>query len=297
MTMMCWLILWLPMIPGASGLVAAAQADDPVLEPCEVKAREDVRIPAKEAGVLMRLPRKEGARVQKGDLLAAINNLQAKAALEVAEIGLQAAKKRAESDIEIRYAKKASKVALADWEQDMAANRRTPGAVSEADLRRKKLDYERLELQIEKAQNDDVLAKYDVKAKAAEMKAAQLALERREILAPFDGEIVNLYRHESEWLSPGDPILRLVRFDTLHVEGFIDSTLYDPEQIDGRPVTIRVVLARGRSIEATGKIIYVSQLVQGDRRYLIRAEVPNQRQGEHWLIRPGLETSMTIHLK
>jgi len=124
-----------------------------------------------------------------------------------------------------------------------------------------------------------------------------LALERREILAPFDGEIVALYRHQSEWLSPGDPILRLVRFDVLHVEGFIDSTQYDPEQIDGQPVTIRVVLARGRSIEARGKIIYVSQLVQGDRRYLIRAEVPNPQQGEHWLIRPGLETSMTIHLE
>ncbi len=288
---------WLLMLAAVLGQRGGARADDPVLEPCEIKAREDIRIPAKEAGVLVKLPWKEGAVVKKGDLLAAINDLQSKAALEMAEIGLQAAKERAKSDIEIRYAQKASKVALADWEQDMAANRRTPGAVSEADLRRKKLDYERLELQIEKAQNDAVLAKYDVKSKEAEMKAAQLALERREIMAPFDGEIVALYRDESEWLSPGDPILRLVRFDTLYVEGFIDSTQYDPEQIDGRPVTIQVVRARGQDSTATGKIVYVSQLVQGDRRYLIRAEVPNRRQGKHWAIRPGLETSMTIHMK
>ena len=295
--MMHWLIFWIAVTPSIPGPVLAAQGDDPVLEPCVVKTREDVRLPAEEAGVLIRLPWKEGAQVQKGDLLAAIQDLQAQAGLEVAEIGLQAAAKRAESDIEVRYAQKASKVALADWEQDMAANQRTLGAVSEADLRRKKLDYEKLELQIEKAENDNMLAKYEVKAKAAELKAAHLALSRREIRAPFEGEIVALYRHESEWLSPGDPILRLIRFDTLHVEGFVDSSQYDPEQIDGRPVTIRVVLARGRTIEATGKIIYVSQLVQHDRRYLVRAEIPNQRKGKYWLIRPGLETAMTIHLE
>jgi multidrug resistance efflux pump len=297
MTSVRWPVLLMALMSMFPGQTIGAQADDPVLEPCAVKAQEDIRLPAEEAGVLIKLPWKEGALVQKGDLLASINDLQAKAGLEIAEIGLQSAKKRAESDIEVRYAQKASKVALADWEQDMAANRRTPGAVSEADLRRKKLDYERLELQIEKAQNDDVLAKYEVKTKAAELKAAHLALERREIRAPFDGEIVNLYRHESEWLSPGDPILRLVRFDTLHVEGYIDSSRYNPEQIDGRPVTIEVILAREKKIEATGKIIYVSQQVQGDRRYLIRAEIPNRRQGKYWLFRPGLKASMTIHLK
>ncbi len=294
---MRWLILWMAVSLVLSGPVLAAQDDNPVLELCVVKTREDVRLPAEEAGVLVRLPWKEGAQVQKGDLLAAIQDLQAQAGVEVAQIGLQAAEKRAESDIEERYAQKAYEVALADWEQDMAANQRTSGAVSEADLRRKKLDYQRLELQIEKAQNDNVLAKYEVKTKAAELKAAHLALSRREIRAPFEGEIVDIYRHESEWLSPGDPIMRLIRFDTLHVEGFVDSSQYDPEQIDGRPVTIRVVLARGRTLEATGKIIYVSQLVQHDRRYLVRAEIPNQRQGKHWLIRPGLETAMTIHLE
>jgi len=292
-----WLVGWLALAWLLPGRVSGAEVEDPVLDLCMVKTREDVRLPAEEAGVLMRLPWQEGARVHQGDLLAAINDLQAKAALEVAEIGLQAAKKRAESDIEVRYAQKASKVALAKVEMSNDANREAPSAVSEAELQSLKLDYQRLELQIEKAQNDNVLAKYEVKTKAAELKAAHLALDRREIRAPFDGEIVSLYRHESEWLSPGDPILRLVRFDTLYVEGFIEASKYNPEQIDGRPVTIEVILARGEKIQKAGKIVYVSQLVQGDRRYLLRAEVPNERHGKYWLIRPGLKATMTIHLK
>ncbi len=265
---------------------------------CIIKVQNDVLIPAEVPGVLMKLPLKEGARVKKGDLLATIDDREAQAGYEVAEITHQAAKKRADSDIEVRYADMASKVAKVDWDQAIAANEEHKGAVADEDLRRKKLDYQRLELQIKKAMNDGVLAQFDVKVKAAELQAAKMAVERRQIRAPFDGEIVTLYPQEAEWLSPGDPILRLVRFDTLDVEGYVSYGQYDPEQVDGRPVTIRVELAKGREVEAKGKIVYVSQLVQydGEYKYLIRAEVPNQREGKHWLIRPGLETKMTIHL-
>lgn len=289
-----WLVfLWIM----ASGPMPSVHAEDPVLESCLVKTQEDISLPAEEAGVLKKLPWKEGAQVKKGELLAAINDLQAQASVEVAQIGLQAAEKRAESDIEVRYAEKASKVAWAKLEMAHEANRRAATAVPEAELQSLKLDYERLELQIEKAQNDGVLAKYEVKTKEAELKAAKLALGRREIRAPFDGEIITLYRHESEWLSPGDPILRLVRFDAMYVEGHIDSSQYDPEQIDGRPVTVQVVLAHGRKIQATGKIIYINQKVEHDRGYKIRAEIPNQKQGKYWLIRPGQKATMTIHLE
>jgi multidrug efflux pump subunit AcrA (membrane-fusion protein) len=288
-----WLVFLLVM---AFGQMQSVHAEDPVLESCLVKTQEDISLPTEEAGVLKKLPWKEGAQIQKGDLLAAINDLQAQAGVEVAQIGLQAAEKRADSDIEVRYAEKASKVAWAKLEMAHEANRRAATAVPEAELQSLKLDYERLELQIEKAQNDGVLARYEVKTKEAELKAARLALGRREIRAPFDGEIVTLYRHESEWLSPGDPILRLVRFDVMYVEGHIDSGQYDPAQIDGRPVTVQVVLAHGRKIKATGKIIYINQMVQHDRGYKIRAEIPNQQQGKYWLIRPGQKATMTIHL-
>ena len=83
----------------------------------------------------------------------------------------------------------------------------------------------------------------------------------------------------------------------MYVEGHIDSSQYDPEQIDGRPVTVQVVLAHGRKIKATGKIIYINQKVEHDRGYKIRAEIPNQQQGKYWLIRPGQKATMTIHLK
>ena len=291
-----WIALLAASIHALLNGVLDVEAADAVIAPCSIEAQHDVRIAGEAAGVLIRIPLKEGAQVRKEDLLATIDDLEARAALDVAQISFEAAQERAKSDIEVRYAKKASAVALANWKKGIESNRQHKGAMSEMQLRQDQLDYERLELQIEKAQQDMVLAKYEVKVKEAEKKAARMAVDRRQIVSPFDGEIVMLYRQEAEWLNPGDPILRLVQFDRLHVEGFVDSAQYDPGQLDGRPVTIQVPLARGQEFEVTGKIVYVSQSVEHDNAYLVRAEIENKRRGNHWLIRPGLKTSMTVHL-
>jgi len=275
----------------------AADSGNPVLEPCLIKLKDEVRIPAQEAGVLIKLPVKEGSRVAEGDMLATIDDREARAELLVAEYGLEAAQKRAEEDIEIRYARAAARVAKIDMEQDLKANQDHPGAIPAIEIRQKKLVLDRSALQIEKAQKDKIMASLDAKTKEAERDATRMALEWRTILAPFDGEVVTTYRHQSEWVNPGDPIMKLVRFDTLHVEGFAYADRYDRGELLGKSVTVHVTRARGREVPVPGTIIYVSQLVQSDGSYLVRAEVKNQRENDNWLIQPGLKARMTIHLE
>ncbi len=274
----------------------AEKDGNPVLEPCIVKVQEEVRIPAQEAGVLIHMPIKEGSRLSKGDVLATVDDREAKMALRISEYGFQAAMQRALDEIEETYAVKAAEVAKIDWEQDMKANRDHPDAIPEIEVRQKKLVWERSNLQIEKAQKDRKLARFDARTKKAEQDAAEMALKWRTILAPFDGEVVDIYRHESEWVNPGDPILKLVRFDALYVEGYAYARDYDRGELKGRPVTVRVAKARGREVSVEGTIVYVSQLVQGDGSYVVRAEVQNQHDGDNWLIQPGLRARMTIHL-
>lgn len=271
---------------------------DPVLDRCliKIKGENEIRIPAQEAGVLIGMPVKEGSRVAKGDLLARIDDREAKAALQVTEYSLQSAQQRAQEDIEIRYAQAAEDVAKVDVLQDLKANRDHPGAIPDIEIRRKKLDLKRSSLQIEKAQKDQILAGLESKTKEAERDAAKMALEWRTITAPFAGEVVTTYRHQSEWVNPGDPILKLVRFDTLHVEGIAYAHLYDRGELQGKPVTVKVARARGREITLQGNIVYVDPIVQSDGSYRVRAEVKNEREGNNWLIQPGLEARMTIHL-
>ncbi len=253
--------------------------DDAVIDRCFVRVQDEVRIPSQEAGMLMMMSVKEGSQISKGDVLATVDDRQPKMALRVAEYSLKAARQRASDKIEVKYATKAAEFAKVDWERVLEANKNLANAIPDIEVRQKKLGWQRSDLQIEKAQKDRDLAILDYRTKQAEVDAAKMAVEMRVILAPFDGEVVDMYRHESEWVNPGDPILKLVRFDALYVES----------------VTVSVSKARGREVSVPGTIIHVSSLIR-DGEYVVRAEVQNQRVGDSWLIQPGLRARMTIHL-
>ena len=167
---------------------------NPILQPCLIKLKNEneIRISAQEAGVLIEMPVKEGTQVETGNLLAKVDDRQAAAALKISQYALDSARKRADEDIEIRYAQAAERVAETDLEQDLKANFNKPGAIPDIEIRRKQLDLRRARLQIEKAQKDQVLAGLEAKTKEAERDAAEMALEWHVIDAPFDGEVVEV---------------------------------------------------------------------------------------------------------
>jgi multidrug efflux pump subunit AcrA (membrane-fusion protein) len=274
----------------------AAWASDPVLSGCLVKLQDDVKLAGKEAGVLVQLSVKEGSQVHAGEVIGKLDDSQPQAQKEAAQAGYNAAWNKWKDDVEIRYSKAAAQVAHADYDKLVETNQRADKAVPQVEIRKAKLDWDRSELAIEKAQHDQELAKYDAYTKQAELKAAQLAIDRRTIKAPFDGEVVAINRHQEEWVGMGDWILRLVRLDAMYVEGALDRTLYDPQEVVNCNVTIQVEMARGRKEQAEGRITYVSSEVRGDGKYQVRAEVANRQEGGRWLLADGMKATMTIHL-
>jgi multidrug resistance efflux pump len=284
----------------SSGVPVSAPGADPTFT-ASIRAPNDRRIPAEVEGLITTMTAVEGARVTKGTVLATIDDRQVLAQQEVARIGFRAADEKAKDEIEEKYAMKAAAVALKDYQMGLEANASGRQVISPIDLEKKKLDYERARLQIEKAQKDQVLARLDADVKQAELDLAGVALTRRTIIAPFDGEVQLLLLHQSEWANPGDPILRLVQFDVMYVECPVSTAEFDPAELQGRPVTVVVNLARNRQATVEGRIVMASQLVvdmnKGYGQYLVRAEVKNERVRDFWLVRPGLPASMTIHVK
>jgi multidrug efflux pump subunit AcrA (membrane-fusion protein) len=266
---------------------------DPVLM-ATIKADNDVPISAEAEGTLIKIPVREGSQVAAGQVLATIDDRQAQAGVEVAKYGLEAAEQRAKDNIEERYAVAAAKVAYVDWKRDVEANQRTPNAVADIQVMQKRLVYDRSVLQTEKAQKDQVLAMKEADVKRAELKAANILLNQRQIRAPFAGEVVELAPREGQWVKPGDAILRLVQFDKLRVEGFVPAAEYDPVDLANRRVTVIAHLARGRQASVEGRIVFVDQTVVM-KWYRVRAEIENQREGDFWLLRPGLDAEITIH--
>jgi multidrug efflux pump subunit AcrA (membrane-fusion protein) len=279
--------------PYFQGNLRKTPEGDPILT-ATIKADNDVVIPAEADGTIIDVLVREGTRVAKDQMLVTIDDRQAQAGVEIADFGLQAALQRASDDIEERYAIAAAKVARIDWQRDMEANRQTPNAVADIQIRQKKLVYDRSLLQTEKAQKDQALAKKEAEVKRAELKAANILLDQRQIRAPFDGEVIELVQKEAQWVKPGDPLLRLVQFDKLRVECFIPASDYDPMDLANRRVTVVAHLARGRKASAEGRVVFVDQTVMLNT-YRIRAEVENQREGDFWLLRPGQNAEITIH--
>jgi len=270
-----------------------------------IRAMNDNHAFAQTEGLLTTLNVKQGSQVKKGDVLALVDDLRAQAAVDVAQFGYVAADERAKDTIEEQYATRAHEVAVLDYKQSEEANRSSSkgNVISPIEIEKKRLDADRARLQIEKAQKDRRLARLDADVKNAELEAAKVELKRRTIRAAFDGEVQELLVHESEWVNPGDPILQLVQFDVMWVECYVAASKYDPAELQGRPVTVRVNLARDRQASVAGRIVFVSQnyLESSDAEtygseYLVRAEVQNRREGNFWLVRPGMSAWLTIHV-
>ncbi|QEG37483.1 efflux RND transporter periplasmic adaptor subunit [Bythopirellula goksoeyrii] len=279
--------------------LAAESTTDPVFERCIVKVKDEVEIPAQKDGVLMELPVIEGSQVKEKETIAVIDDREAKAAVRAAQAGLRAAEERVKDDIEERYSKAATDVARIDLEKSQEANVRTPFSVPDIEITQKELVVKKSELQTEKAQKDRVMASLEADTKRAELEAAQVALNKRVIHAPFTGEVVKLYREKSEWVNPGDPILTLMRFDTLYVEAQVPARNYDRNELQGRDVTVAIPRARGREITLPGKVVHVGQLIESGGNYIVRAEVENIKEDGFWVVQPGMgqRAKMTIHLK
>jgi len=268
-----------------------------VIPRCLLSIKDEVPVPAKEAGVLVELQASEGMQVEKGQLLGRVDDKQSRMEKRVAEIEMKSAREQAENDVDVRYSNAAAKVAEQEYENAVDANRRVRGTFPPSEVRQLRLAWQRAVLEIEQAESRRRIAGFTSDSRAAEVEAADQAIARRRIEAPIDGEVVNVFAKLGQWVNPGDAVLRIVDLSTLRVEGFLNAADFDPGEVAGSPVTVEVELARGRRIRTEGKIVYVSPLVHAGGQYRVWAEVENRRENGSWLLRPGLTAAMTIAVR
>ena len=257
----------------------------------------DIDVPAQDAAVLVSLTAYEGMQVKKDDPLAQMDDIEPKMRKRIAELEMNAANRKAENTINEKYAAAAAGVARKDYERDLEANRTIPGTITQSQLKRDELEYNRANLQIKQATEDRMLAGLTAEAKAAEVEAADEAIKRRLIKAPIDGEVTRVYRHAGEWVKPGDPVLQIKRFDILRIKATQKAVDYLPQEFEQRPVTAEVLLPNGRIAKFQGVVTWVDPEVQYDGAYQVWADVVNRQEGGEWLLRPGLAAKMTVHLK
>jgi len=134
------------------------------------------------------------------------------------------------------------------------------------------------------------------KAKAAEAKAAEIGVERRILRAPFSGVVLKVKKHVGEWVAAGEPVVEVIRVDRLSIRGGLQADQWPPADIEGKKVTVEVLLPRGRVEKVPGQVVFVSpQVVNGKLEVWAEIDIPTEKDGRP-LVPAGLTAKMTIHV-
>ncbi|MCA9121346.1 MAG: HlyD family efflux transporter periplasmic adaptor subunit [Planctomycetaceae bacterium] len=287
-----------------SGSDRAPTARGLTLADCIVSAKDHIQLPAQQAGVISSLETEDGLSVQEGFIVGAgqmigkLDDEDATARRDAAALDHQvsvAERLKAESNVQAAFA--TEEVAKAELDESLDVNRRVKNSIPATQIRRQELTVTRSSMEKDVAERDVHVASLTSDLRQAQVTVAEINLKKHRIVSPLDGILVQLYRKPGEWVSPGDPVARIVRMDKLRVEGFVDASRYLPEDIDGREVTIIIRRPNREAEEFKSTISFVSPIIEASGDYRVWAEVDNRTsQGKHWVLRPGMEAEMQIDL-
>jgi len=273
-------------------LLPAASASDVEVESVVVNLIAEVEVAAEEAGPLVEIAVTEGNRVKAGDRLGRLDDRDAALQVARAEIALRHATEQAKNKVKLLQAEETLKLARLELDRATSANQELARVVSESQLSKLRLEVRRAELDVEQAIEDRAAAARAVEAASNELAMAQRAQDRRQILAPMDGVVVDVRRRVGEWLEPGKFVVRLVRDDRLRAAGFVKlEQLTAP--LEGQPATLLVELSGAKATAFTGRVTFVSPEANPiNRQVKLIAEFDN-RDGR---LRAGLPARMTVRL-
>jgi multidrug efflux pump subunit AcrA (membrane-fusion protein) len=291
------LALTIALALAADGAPSSQSAGDAVIPVCEVVSIEHQEVPGADPGVLVEMLVKEGTKVTKDQELGRIDDREAKAELIVKQLNSEAADQEAKSEYNVLYQKATADVARTAWEKLKKANEGAKGAVADIDVLKTELEYRKATLGIKAAQEELAVAGLTAKAKAAEAKAAEIGVERRILRAPFNGVVLQVKKHVGEWVAAGEPVVEIIRVDRLSIRGGLPADQWPPADIEGKKVTVEVLLPRGRVEKVPGQIVYVSPRVTGGKLDVwAEIDIPVEKDGRP-LVPAGLTAKMTIHVK
>ena len=158
-----------------------------------------------------------------------------------AQAELFAARKQAESDVKVRFAKKSLEVAEAELRRAIDSESRLAQSVSQSELDQLRLVVQRTALEIEQAQLELDLAQTERELKEIDVEIAEHAIRKRKVTAPLAGFVAEVNRHRGEWVQPGQTIMRILRLDRLRAEGLVSAQAVGGD-LNGRSARLTVEL-------------------------------------------------------
>jgi len=254
---------------------------------------DEAEVPARVEGVLAELTAREGTLVSAGDALAKIEDAEPALTLKRAGIDWEIARRQATSDLRTRVARKGAEVADVELKRARESIEKYKKSVSETELDRLRLAAEKAALDVDQTIQDQEIAGLTMQLKEAERDLAAAAVDRRRIISPIAGMVVQVHRHRGEWVEPGQTLVRVLRIDRMRVEGLVPAKRLE-EDLMGRRAVLSVDLPGKPGTEFDGEVVFVSPEVNPvNGQVRVWAEVVNRDNR----LRPGLQGTLTIHVE
>lgn len=261
------------------------------IESVGVTLLDKADVPAQEAGVAADVRVREGRIVQAGELLVQLDDVDRQLELQRSQIERRNAAEVAANDVKVRLGRKTLELAEVDLRRAEESNQQLPMSVTKSQLDRLRLGVERARLEIEQSEQEVAAAKRAWEAADQAVRIAESGVQRRKVVSPIAGVVVEVGVRKGEWAQPGETVVRILRTDRLRVEGFVPAARVT-KSWTGKGVVLQVA-AGGNADKFPGVVTFVSpeaNPVNGQVRVL--AEVDNA-QGT---LRPGLVGALTIDL-
>lgn len=241
----------------AAFMAASAQAQQPVELNCRIEPHVKVDVSSAAEGVMSEILVDKNDVVAKGDVLA---RLEAK--LESATADLRKLQSELESDVD------SQELAFKFAERNLT---RVKGlyekkAASVAELDKAKTEYELAEQNLQQARDRRRQADLEYRRALAD-------LERRTIVSPISGIVVERYKEPGEHIY-FEPILQLAQLDPLRVEVFAPAELYFKIK-EGMLAVIRPELIIAKDTY-TAEVVRVDKVIDGpSNTFGVLLSIPN----------------------
>jgi hypothetical protein len=266
------------------------------LDNCTIQFIEDIEVPARESGQIVRLDVKEGDPVKANQLLAQLDDTMFRILEKKAQLSYENAKIKAEDQSAILAEEKGEQLAEVKLRRTSLLHSR--GSANDAELETAQFEYQLAVLKIQVAKNTQKAAAGEARIEMAQIDEAKQKILRHQMFVDFDGYVVELLKHKLEWVSAGEPVMRVARMDRLAVQAIVSTKIANPFQIrKGQNVVVTLQLAGGQTEQFNGTVSNVALERETGTLIKIKAEVENRKIGsDAWLLQPLSVVEMVVSL-
>ncbi|MCY2986129.1 MAG: HlyD family efflux transporter periplasmic adaptor subunit [Planctomycetota bacterium] len=260
-------------------------------EKCMVFAPESVELPSQETGTIASLSVRENDSVAANQVIGKLDGKIAELEENAAGLQRQVATSEAMDESEIRLAEafvEETKL-QADQYEEMAAK----GNASRGELKQRQLAAEQAKVRL--GQSKTAKQQRELKSKLAQSAfvLSQQKVERLTMRSPIAGTVTRIDHRAGEWVQSGTTVVKIIRLDEVRIDCFVNIDQLDPSSLVGK--SIKVLSKRGpNELIFSGRITSYDPDVTGAGQVRVHATVQNQKQGDHWMLLPGMSVSMQL---